>query len=141
MLWGWMGLYENAGSGMRLSASLLFWGCSGATCLFVCMTMLCDETVSFTPHLWLVCMTMLFGAFVSFTPHLWLVCMTMLFGAFVSFTPHLWLVCVTMLLFGAFVGFTPHLWPIGTTRPIPPNRRSCLGCIRWKDMSNPKHLR
>jgi len=31
--------------------------------------------------------------------------------------------------------------PIGTTRPIPPNRRSCLGCIRWKDMSNPKRLR
>jgi len=30
---------------------------------------------------------------------------------------------------------------IGTTRPIPPNRRSFLGCIRWKDMSNPKHLR
>jgi len=30
---------------------------------------------------------------------------------------------------------------IGTTRPIPPNRRSCLGCIWWKDMSNPKLLR
>ena len=30
---------------------------------------------------------------------------------------------------------------IGTTRPIPPNRRSCLGCIWWKDMSNPKRLR
>ena len=30
---------------------------------------------------------------------------------------------------------------IGTTRPIPPNRRSCLGCIRWKDMSNPIRLR
>ena len=29
-------------------------------------------------------------------------------------------------------------YPIGTTWPIPPNRRSCLGCIRWKDMSNPK---
>ena len=27
---------------------------------------------------------------------------------------------------------------IGTTRPIPPNRRSCLGCIWWKYMSNPK---
>ena len=32
-------------------------------------------------------------------------------------------------------------FPIGTTRPIPPNRRSCLGCIWWKDMSNPKRLR
>ena len=31
--------------------------------------------------------------------------------------------------------------PIGTTRPIPPNRRSCLGCIWWKDMSNTKRLR
>ena len=30
---------------------------------------------------------------------------------------------------------------IGTTRQIPPNRRSCLGCIWWKDMSNPKRLR
>ena len=30
---------------------------------------------------------------------------------------------------------------IGTTRPIPPNQRSCLGCIWWKDMSNPKRLR
>jgi len=30
---------------------------------------------------------------------------------------------------------------IGTTRPIPPNRRSCLGCIWWKEMSNPKRLR
>ena len=30
---------------------------------------------------------------------------------------------------------------IGTTRPIPPNRRSCLGCIWWKDMSNPERLR
>jgi len=30
--------------------------------------------------------------------------------------------------------------PIGTTRLIPPNRRSCLRCIRWKDMSNPKRL-
>jgi len=30
---------------------------------------------------------------------------------------------------------------IGTTRPIPPNRRSCLGCMRWKYMSNPKRLR
>jgi len=30
---------------------------------------------------------------------------------------------------------------IGTTRSIPPNRRSCLGCIWWKDMSNPKRLR
>ena len=30
---------------------------------------------------------------------------------------------------------------IGTTRPIPPNRRSCLGCIWWNDMSNPKRLR
>jgi len=30
---------------------------------------------------------------------------------------------------------------IGTTRPIPPNRRSCLGWIRWKDMSNPNRLR
>jgi len=35
----------------------------------------------------------------------------------------------------------PTEFPIGTTRPIPPNRRSCLGCIRWKDMSNPKRLR
>ena len=30
---------------------------------------------------------------------------------------------------------------IGSTRPIPPNRRTCLGCIWWKDMSNPKRLR
>ena len=30
---------------------------------------------------------------------------------------------------------------IGTTRSIPPYRRSCLGCIWWKDMSNPKRLR
>jgi len=30
---------------------------------------------------------------------------------------------------------------IGITRPIPPNQRSCLGCIWWKDMSNPKRLR
>ena len=30
---------------------------------------------------------------------------------------------------------------IGTSRPIPPNQRSCLGCIWWKDMSNPKRLR
>ena len=38
---------------------------------------------------------------------------------------------------------TSHAVPraIGTTRPIPPNQRSCLGCIRWKDMSNPKRLR
>jgi len=35
----------------------------------------------------------------------------------------------------------PCQWSIGTTWPIPPNRRSILGCIRWKDMSNPKRLR
>jgi len=34
-----------------------------------------------------------------------------------------------------------HSFAIGTTRPIPPYRRLCLGCIRWKDMSNPKRLR
>jgi len=34
-----------------------------------------------------------------------------------------------------------HKTAIGTTRPMPPNRRSRLGCIRWKDMSNPKRLR
>ena len=30
---------------------------------------------------------------------------------------------------------------MGTTRPIPRNWRSCRGCIRWKDMSNPIRLR
>jgi len=35
----------------------------------------------------------------------------------------------------AYVLYQLHVKPIGTTRPIPPNRRSCLGCIRWKDMS------
>ena len=33
------------------------------------------------------------------------------------------------------------IFSIGPTRPIPPNQRSCLGCIWWKDMSNPKRLR
>jgi len=31
--------------------------------------------------------------------------------------------------------------PIETTWPIPPNRRSCLVCMRLTDMSNPKRLR
>ena len=38
-------------------------------------------------------------------------------------------------------GLGTHLFPNETTRPIPPNQRSCLGCIWWKDMSNPKRLR
>jgi len=37
--------------------------------------------------------------------------------------------------------FLHTLLSIGTTRPIPPNRRLCLGCIWWKHMSNPKRLR
>ena len=36
---------------------------------------------------------------------------------------------------------TTLITAIGTTRPIPPNQRLCLGCIRRKDMSNPKRLR
>jgi len=54
----------------------------------------------------------------------------------------------TCVLFSRYVffrqsirGLHKGLAPIGTTRPIPPYRRSCFGCIRWKDMSNPKRLR
>jgi len=47
------------------------------------------------------------------------------------------IICFTVSLYSIKLLFNK----IRTTRPIPPNRRSCLGCIRWKDMSNPKRLR